>query len=101
MNSVTALVPCDRRRTVVFGVTRRAVSRVEIMLAGGRRVPARTAVIPSGLGRRGKLFLAVLPRRAEVTGVRFAGRRGARSTVPLPGRAPARQCGYEAHGFAQ
>ena len=30
MNSVTALVPCDRRRTVVFGVTRRAVSRVEI-----------------------------------------------------------------------
>jgi hypothetical protein len=96
-NTATALVRCDRRRTVVFGVTRRAVTGVEITLAGGRRIPARTAAIPSGLGRRGKLFLAVLPRREAVTGVRL----GAGGTIPLPGRAPARQCGYEAQGFVQ
>jgi hypothetical protein len=99
--TVSAVVPCDTRRTVVFGLTRRPVSRVEITLAGGRRVPARIAPIPSGLGRRGKLFLAVLPRRAAVTGVRFAGRRRALGTVPLPGRPPARQCGYETSGFVQ
>ena len=95
---VTARVPCDRRRTVVFGTTRREVSRVDILLAGGRRVRAQLTPFPRGLGGGGKVYLAVLGRRDAVTGVRFVGRPS--RSVTLPGHAPDRQCGYETRAYA-
>jgi hypothetical protein len=58
------------------------------------------AGFPGGLGSRAKVFLAVLPRRLEVTRVHFARRHevGRSDTLALPTRAPARQCGYRAFG---
>jgi hypothetical protein len=76
---IVAQATCGPRRTIVFG---RAASRVEIVLAGGRRVRPR---------RADKLYLAVFGPRVAVTGVQLAGR-----TFPLPGASPSRQCGWEA-----
>jgi hypothetical protein len=99
-NNVVVHVPCHRRRTVVFGLARRSASRVEVTLSGGRRVRARLAAFPRTLGGRGKVFLAVLDRRAAVTGVRVIDRRrfGKSDTLEMPGRPPAKQCGYESAG---
>jgi hypothetical protein len=95
---VTAVVPCDMRRTIVYGVVPGTAPRVQIGLSNGRTVEARMAPYPSGLGTHAKVFLAVLPRDVAVARVRFAGQRreGVSDTVKLPTRAPERQCGYEA-----
>jgi hypothetical protein len=55
------------------------------------------ARFPAGLGSRAKMFLAVFPRRLEVTRLHFARRheQGRSDTLALPTRAPARQCGYQ------
>jgi hypothetical protein len=97
LNVLTARVPCENRRTIVFGIARPTVSRIDVRLAGGRSVRAQMARFPSGLGSRAKVFLAVLPRRAVVLGVHFARRheQGRSDTLKLPTRAPAAQCGYE------
>jgi hypothetical protein len=94
-STVTTTVPCDPRRTIVYGIVRSGVKRVEVTLAGGRRVDARLAAFPRGLGIKAKVFLAVLDRRVAVTRVRLAGPRKVAGTVALPGHTPARQCGYE------
>lgn len=96
-NSINARVPCDRRRTILFGTARHDVKRVEIRLSGGRRINAELAAFPRGLGARSKIYLAVIPRRVAATEVRFVG--GApndddRTSLELPGRSAARQCGY-------
>jgi hypothetical protein len=93
-NSVNVRVRCDRRRTVVFGVARHGVSRVDIMLAGGRRVQAKVAAFGAQ-----KVYLAALGPRIAVTGVHFTGGPATNGhTFVLPGRAPADQCGYESRG---
>jgi hypothetical protein len=96
VNTVTALVPCQSPRTILIGIARPTVSRVDIRLADGRTMHPQMARFPAGLGSRAKVFLAVLPRRAEVTRVHFARRHeeGRSDTLALPTRAPARQCGY-------
>ena len=95
-NTVTARVTCGRRRTVVFGIARRAIRRVEITLANGQRVRPRLVAFPRA--STSSVFLAVFPSRVAVTRVRFLGRHQFDSpdTAVLPTRAPARQCGYEA-----
>jgi hypothetical protein len=96
VNTVTAVVPCQGPGTILFGIARPTVSRVDIRLAGGRTMHPQMARFPGGLGSRAKVFLAVIPRRLEVTRVHFSRRHGpGRSdTLALPTRAPARQCGY-------
>jgi hypothetical protein len=96
-NTVTARVSCATRRTVVFGIARHTISRVELTLSNGRRVRARLAAFPRGLGSRNKVFLAVLPRHVAITRVHFVGphAHGSATTAALPTRAPSRQCGYE------
>ena len=89
VNTIEVRVPCDRRRTVVFGIARHGVRRVELVLAGGRRVRARLA--PFAAGRR--VYLAVAGRRDTVTAVHFVGGPGEHRSA-LPGYAPSRQCGY-------
>jgi hypothetical protein len=90
-DSINVRVRCDRRQTVIFGVARRSVRRVEITPAGGRRV--RPPLVRFGAQ---KLYLAAFGPRIAVTSVRFIGGPAAdRDTLALPGRAPARQCGYE------
>jgi hypothetical protein len=89
--TVGALVSCSPRRTIVYGMTHHAVRRVEIELASGRRVAARLAAFPRRLHVPGRAFLAVLPRDASVTAVRFA---GFKNTISMPLRPARRQCGY-------
>jgi hypothetical protein len=95
-NTVSAVVPCQSPRTILVGIARPTVSRVDIRLADGRTMHPQMARFPSGLGSRAKVFLAVLPRRLEVTRVHFSRRheQGRSDTLALPTRAPARQCGY-------
>jgi hypothetical protein len=96
VNTVTAVVPCQSPRTILFGIARPNVSRVDVRLADGRTVHPRMTRFPAGLGSRARVFLAVLPRRAEATRVHFSRRheQGRSDTLALPTRAPARQCGY-------
>ncbi len=89
VNTVEVRVPCDRRRTVVFGIARRGARRVELVLAGGRRVRARMAPFEP----RRHVYLAVAGRRDTVTAVHFVGGPGAHR-LALPRSAPSRQCGY-------
>jgi hypothetical protein len=95
---VTARVSCEPRRTVVFGLARRAIGRVEITLSNGRRIRPRLVRFPRA--STSSVFLAVLPSRVAVIRVRFLGRHRLDSTrtVQLSARAPARQCGYEVSG---
>jgi len=94
--SIGALASCSPRRTVVYGMTQHAVRRVEIVLGSGRRVAARVAAFPRRLHTRGRVFLAVLPRDASVTAVRFPGLKleDEPNRVPMPLRPARRQCGY-------
>jgi hypothetical protein len=93
--SVGALVSCSPRRTIVYGMTRRSVQRVEIVVGAGR-LAARTVAFPRRMRVAGRAFLAVLPRDASVTGVRFPGVRleDGSSTLKTPFRPARRQCGY-------
>jgi hypothetical protein len=97
VNTATAVVPCQNRRTILFGIARPTVSRVDIRLADGSTVHPQMTRFPAGLGSRARVFLAVLPRRAAVTRVHFARRheQGRSDMLALPTRAPARQCGYK------
>jgi hypothetical protein len=96
-NTLTAVVPCQGPRTILFGIARPTVSRIDIRLADGRTMHPQMARFPAGLGSRARVFLAVLPRRLAVTRVHFARRheQGRSDTLTLPTRAPARQCGYQ------
>ena len=96
-SSIDVRVPCDRRRTVVSGVARPDVRRVEIVLAGGRRVRAKTAPLPHA---RHRVYLAVIGARDTVTAVHFIGGRTNNGThkFPVPGRPAVSQCGYEVIG---
>ena len=67
-------MPCDRRRTILFGTARHDVKRVEIRLSGGRRINAELAAFPRGLGARSKIYLAVIPRRVAATDGAVRGR---------------------------
>jgi hypothetical protein len=93
-SSVAVRVPCSLRRTYVFGVARHDVKRVEIVLAGGRRVRVRTARFPHA---RHRVYLAVLGAREAVRSVRFVGGKtnNGEHAIELPGRPAAEQCGYE------
>jgi hypothetical protein len=88
---VGTLVSCVPRRTVIYGMTHHSVRRVEIVLASGRKVAKRLTAFPRRLHTRGGAFLAVLPRDAAVTAVRFAGLKG---SIAMPLRPARRQCGY-------
>jgi hypothetical protein len=89
VNTVEVRVPCERRRTVVFGIARRGVRRVELVLSGGRRVRARLAPFTPGQ----HVYLALAGRRDAVSAVHFLGGPGAHR-FSLPRYAPSRQCGY-------
>ncbi|WP_157592008.1 hypothetical protein [Solirubrobacter soli] len=94
-NSINVRVRCDRRQTVIYGVARRGVRGVDVGLVGGRRVKARVAAFGDL-----KVYLAVLGPRVAVSDVHFAGgpANNGSHTFVLPGREPARQCGYESFG---
>jgi hypothetical protein len=98
---VVALVSCAPRVTVVYGMTRHTVDRVEVKLASGRRVHARVKAFPARLHTSERAFLAVLPGTASVTGIRFPGVRGFQGsdTIPTPLPPAVRQCGYTFHDF--
>jgi hypothetical protein len=93
-SSVEVRVPCGLRRTYVFGLARHDVRRVELVLAGGRRLRAPMTRLPHS---RHRVYLAVLGARDAVREVRFAGGQvtGAKPAIALPGRPAAEQCGYE------
>ena len=59
--------------------------RVEIVLAGGRRVRARTAALPHA---RQRVYLAVLGARDTVTAVHFIGGRTNNGTAQVPAAGP-------------
>jgi hypothetical protein len=100
-NTVNAVVRCAPRQTVLFGIARPDVVRVEIRLADGRDLQARTAKMPAGLDTNAKVYLAVLPRNVAVTRVRFARKhvRGRTNVAIMPTRAPSEQCGYRVRDF--
>lgn len=95
-NTVNAVVRCGPRETVLFGITRPDVVRVDVRLSTGREVQPRMARMPSGLGTHASVYLAVLPRNVAVTRVHFARKheRGRSDNAVLPTRSPAEQCGY-------
>jgi hypothetical protein len=98
-SSVTAVVPCATRQTILFGLSRPrgVVSRVQIHLTDGRTIEPRFADFPSGTQSRARLWLAVLPRDVAVTHVHFARKHkaGDSDNIVVPSQPPARQCGYE------
>ena len=92
-STVTATVSCSPRAVVLHGTVERAIHRVELRLASGRRLTIPTRALPRSLRPRVRYFLAVVPRGAVATEVRFPNE-GAVGTPLAP---LARQCGY---GFA-
>jgi len=90
-----AIVSCGPRATLLFGVVRRRVKRVELRLASGRVLRPRLVRVP---GTTARAFLATVPPNSGVARVRFAGQRKAREdrdTVTTPLLPAAKQCGYE------
>jgi hypothetical protein len=59
------------------------------------------ARMPSGLGTRAKVYLAVLPRNVAVTRVHFARKhvQGRSDNAVVPTRPAAEQCGYTFRDF--
>ena len=88
---------CLPRALVLYGVAQRAAKRVEVNLVGGRRIRARLVAFPAKLGVKAKGFMVVLPRRARVVDVRFAGQlveSGLRNRIFTAHAAAAPQCGW-------
>jgi hypothetical protein len=98
-NSVTEVVPCSTRQTILFGLARPrgVVSHVQIHLTDGRTIEPRFAHFPAAAKSRARLWLAVLPRDVAVTHVHFARKHEAGDTdnIVVPSQPAARQCGYE------
>jgi len=84
---VNVVASCAPRALVVYGAVARSTRRVEVLLDGGRRL--RPRLLAAG---RARAFATLVPRDAQVLGVRAIGRSVRRGGLRLP--PVTRQCGY-------